>query len=81
MLISPGTPKSRMGDEISLNCSILGRNVRNVFPVDILRGRTVGHLKGAIKKEKEPTLNHIAADQLEIWKVSERTNATTMGDI
>jgi hypothetical protein len=64
-----------MGNEILLNCSILGHNVRNVFLVDILHSRTVGHLKGAIKKEKEPTLNHIAADQLEIWKVSDPTRS------
>lgn len=43
----------------------------NAFPVDILRSKTVDHLKKAIKKEKENALNHIDADQLEIWKVSD----------
>jgi len=41
------------------------------FLVDIPLSKTVDHLKKAVKKEKEPTLNHIAADQLEIWKVSD----------
>jgi len=52
-------------------CWIVGLDDANAFPVDILLSKTVGHLKKAIKKEKEPILNHIAADQLEIWKVSD----------
>ena len=61
-----------MGDEISFYCSILGHDVGNVFLVDILRGRTVGHLKDAIK-EKAPGLDQIVADEPDIWKASERT--------
>jgi len=55
--------------EISLACWILGLDDANHFLVDILLSKTVDHLKKAIKKEKSPILNHIAADQLEIWKV------------
>jgi hypothetical protein len=57
--------------EISLNCWILGLDNTNVFPVDILPSKTVGHLKDAIKKQKENTLNHIDAHQLDIWQVSD----------
>jgi hypothetical protein len=32
---------------------------------------TVDHLKKAIKKEKERTLEVIESDSLELWKVSE----------
>ena len=60
-----------MPAEISLACWIVGLDDANAFPVDILRSKTVGHLKEAIKKKKEPILNHIAADQLEVWKVSD----------
>jgi len=62
-----------MATEISLNCRILG--LGGSFPVDILPSKTVGHLKDAIKKKKEPVLNHIAADQLEIWKVNDPRTA------
>jgi hypothetical protein len=41
-----------------------------------MRSQTVGHLKKAIKKEKEPILNHVAADQLEIWKVNNSARRT-----
>ena len=66
-------PKSlrAMAAEISLTCWILGLDDADSFPVDITLSKTVGHLKKAIKKEKEPTLNHIAADQLEVWKVND----------
>ena len=65
-----------MPAEISLVCWIPGLEDANAFPVDIMRSQTVGHLKKAIKKEKEPILNHVAADQLEIWKVSNSARRT-----
>jgi len=60
-----------MGDEMSLTCWIPGLGDANAFPVYAMRSQTVGHLKIAIKKMKEPSLNHIAADQLEIYKVGD----------
>jgi len=54
-----------------VDCSILGSDDTNAFPVDILLSKTVGHLKDAIKKKKENALNHIDADQLKIWKVGD----------
>ena len=60
-----------MANEILLNCLILGPDVGRSFPVDILRGRTVGHLKRAIKDNKAPDLDHIAPDKLDLWKVSD----------
>jgi hypothetical protein len=61
-----------MNAEISLACWILGLDNADAFPVDILRSKTVGHLKDAIKEKKGNALNHIDADQLKIWKVSDR---------
>ena len=61
-----------MAVEISLNCWILGLDKANRFSIDVPLSKTVDHLKKAIKKEKENAFNHIDADQLEIWKVSDR---------
>jgi len=58
-----------MAGIMSLNCSILGPDVDNAFPVKISRGETVGALKDAIKEKKTPELDHIAADRLDVWKV------------
>jgi hypothetical protein len=65
-----------MAAEISLACWILGLDDANVFLADILPSNTVDHLKKTIKKEKENALNHIDADQLEIWKVSDSAQRT-----
>lgn len=40
------------------------------FPVDIESHATVGHLKKAIKEEKKPELDNLAADRLTLFKVS-----------
>jgi len=60
-----------MAVEISLNCWIVGLDKANRFSVDVPLSKTVDHLKDAIKKKKENAFNHIDADQLEIWKVSD----------
>jgi hypothetical protein len=57
-------------DQLILFCWVL--NVSdNPFPVDIGKSMTVGHLKKAIKKEKEHTFAGVEPDTLELWKVSE----------
>ena len=58
-----------MAGIILLNCSIIGPDVDNAFPVEISRDKTVGTLRKAIKEEKTPKLDHIAADELVVWKV------------
>ena len=60
-----------MATEISLNCWVLGSGIKNVFSVDILSSKTTGQLKKAIKMEIPNKLAHIAADELDIWKVSD----------
>jgi hypothetical protein len=57
-------------DQLTLFCWVL--NVSdNPFPVDIGKSMTVGHLKEAIKEEKERTFDGIQPDTLELWKVSD----------
>ena len=63
-------------DEILINCSILGHDVDSIFGVRILDSTPVGELKKAIKKEKEPELDRIAADKLHIWKVGDSAQHT-----
>lgn len=70
-LASSAEPGRFMADEILLYCSILGRDVGRPFPVEISPSKTVGQLKKAIREEKRPELDHVAADKLDIWKASE----------
>ena len=65
-----------MATEISLCCWIIGLDNANLFPVDIAPSKTVGHLKKLIKKEKEPELDHLAADRLDVWKVKHPAKCT-----
>jgi len=60
-----------MANEILLNCSILGPNVGRTFSVTISRDRAVDALKDAIKEKKKPRLDHMDADDLDLWKVSD----------
>ena len=53
---------------LKIFCCILGSD--RLFPVDITEDQTVGDLKEAIKKKKEPDLDHLPADALDLWKVS-----------
>ena len=65
-----------MADKISLCCSILGPDVGHVFSVKVSRDEIVDVLKKVIKEEKGNAFNRIDADQLEIWKVSDRAQRT-----
>src|ERR1700720_5055208 len=65
--VIPSSDPERM---LNLNCWVHGDEPQNVFPVKIARDETVGALKKAIKEEKKPLFDHIPADSLELWKVS-----------
>ena len=58
-----------MATVLNLYVYIIGLG-STTFPVDIESHATVGHLKKAIKEEKKPRLDHIAADELTLYKVS-----------
>ena len=51
-----------------LGCIVLGE--KNAFPVDFNTGKTIGHLKGAIKKKKSVALSNTDANSLILWRVN-----------
>jgi hypothetical protein len=56
-----------MSDEgLRLNCLAFGdeNTAQHIFTVDISRVKNVSTLKELIKAKKQPTLDHLAADQL-----------------
>ena len=54
---------------LSLNCYLLGDNVKRYFIVKIEEDETVSILKDLIKEKKAPHLDHVSASDLDIWKV------------
>ena len=78
-MTSPDASRNRdfMAGIISLNCcSILGPNVDNAFTVKISRGETVDTLKDVIKEKNALKLDHIAAHELDVWKVAQYSRST-----
>jgi hypothetical protein len=59
-----------MAATLQLNCWVLGDDVSKVFPIEIPSTKSVGILQKAIKNEKKPELDHLAASSLTLWKVS-----------
>ena len=59
-----------MANKVSFNCSILGPTVGRVFSVEVLQSITVSQLKDAVKNNR-PRLDHIDADELDIYMVSD----------
>ncbi|KAF9343282.1 hypothetical protein BGX26_005986 [Mortierella sp. AD094] len=57
-----------MTNEITLFCIVDGDST--AFSIDIIPGKTIDHLKDAIKKKKAPEFDDIAADKLTLWYVS-----------
>jgi hypothetical protein len=55
---------------LTLFCLVDGEPSSSAFPVSIATAKTIGELKKAIKTEKSPEFNDIAADKLTLWKVS-----------
>ncbi|KAG0042374.1 hypothetical protein BGZ83_000547, partial [Gryganskiella cystojenkinii] len=57
-----------MTGKITLSCIVSGDSTP--FSVDVLPGKTIGHLKNKIKEEKAPRFDDITADVLGLYKVS-----------
>ena len=55
---------------LSLTCYLLGDNVKQYFIVEIEESETVSILKDLIKEKKAPHLDHLAASDLDVWKVN-----------
>ncbi|KAJ3794318.1 hypothetical protein GGU11DRAFT_759257 [Lentinula aff. detonsa] len=56
---------------LELNCLVLGDQRNHIFPVKIAKTKSVGSLKKAVKEKKRPLSNHVPADDLALWRVSE----------
>ena len=56
---------------LRLNCWVLGDDSSRVFPVKIAAMESVGTLKKVIKDEKKPAFDHLTADSLDLWMVSD----------
>ena len=54
---------------MTLNCWVRGQEIHRIFPVNISPSQTPGALKKVIKNDK-PDLGDIAADALDLYKVS-----------
>ena len=65
-----------MDQEFVFNCSILGPDVERSFAVEILPSKSISQLKKVIKKEMKPKLDHIAAGELDVYKVSDSAQYT-----
>ncbi|UZO07637.1 uncharacterized protein OCT59_027917 [Rhizophagus irregularis] len=55
--------------DIMVFCLVQGDAIKNSFPIDISSHTTVGHLKKAIKDEKQNAFIGIDADKLTLWRV------------
>ncbi|THG97455.1 hypothetical protein EW145_g7609 [Phellinidium pouzarii] len=62
---------NRAATETLLNCLVHGGRdpIKHIFPVEIARIKTVGQLKDEIKAKLKPSLDHIPANDLLLWKV------------
>ncbi|KAJ3742410.1 hypothetical protein DFH05DRAFT_1544458 [Lentinula detonsa] len=56
---------------LELNCLVLGDQRNHIFPIKIAKTKSVGSLKKAVKEKKRPLFNHVPADDLALWRVSE----------
>jgi Crinkler effector protein N-terminal domain len=54
---------------LSLNCFVLGDDLKKAFTVKIPKTENVSILKKLIKEKKAPHLDHHAASDLDLWKV------------
>jgi hypothetical protein len=55
---------------LSLNCFVLGDDLKKMFTIEIEETKNVSILKKLIKEEKAPHLDHVAASDLDLWSVS-----------
>jgi hypothetical protein len=55
---------------LSLNCFVLGDDLKKVFTVKINKTENVSILKDLIKEKKAPHLDHVDASDLNLWNVS-----------
>jgi hypothetical protein len=62
-------PASPPESRLNINCIVFGDDPSRVFQVKIANDESVSALKKAIKDEKKPAFEDVAADTLKLWKV------------
>jgi hypothetical protein len=55
---------------LSLNCLVVGDKPDRIFTVEIPKNKNISFLKDLIKEKKAPHLDHVAASDLDLWRVS-----------
>jgi hypothetical protein len=55
---------------LSLNCFVLGDDLKKVFTVEVEKTKNVSILKKVIKEENAPRLDHVVAMDLDLFRVS-----------
>jgi hypothetical protein len=56
---------------LKLNCIVLGDDPSHAFEIKIAPTESVSALREVIKDKKKPHFDHVPADSLKLWKVSE----------
>ena len=59
---------------LSLNCLVLGDDLKKVFTVKIDKTENVSILKKLIKEENAPHLDHLAPSELNLWMFDRHLN-------
>ena len=55
---------------LSLNCFVLGDDLRKLFTVEVEKTKNVSIFKDLIKEKKASCLEHVDASDLNLWDVS-----------
>ena len=54
-----------------LNCLVSGDAPSNIFEIKIAPTESVSALKELIKEKQKPQFDHVPANRLDLWKVSD----------
>ncbi|KAG1851048.1 hypothetical protein DFJ58DRAFT_729029 [Suillus subalutaceus] len=70
----PAVPSGPLRLKLKLNCIVLGDDPSHAFEIKIAPTESVSALQKAIKDAKKPHFDHVAADNLKLWKVKINLN-------
>ncbi|KAG1810486.1 uncharacterized protein HD556DRAFT_1223631 [Suillus plorans] len=71
-IVVQGPPAVSSGPlHLRLNCIVLGHGPSHTFEIKIAPTESVSALRKAIKDAKKPHFDHVAADDLALWRVSD----------
>jgi hypothetical protein len=55
---------------LSLNCFVLGDDLKKAFTIEVEKTKNVSILKDLIKEKKASRLEHVDASDLDLWNLS-----------